>query len=95
MHLSHYKPATRLVLTREGELPLAGQGVYLWLTRPVSGVESIAMPRAARDYAAALYGTLHDLDRQGLDWIAVEAPPEREEWAGVLGPAEEGGGGRG
>jgi len=84
MHSSHYKPATRLVLAREGVLPLAGRGAYLWLTGPAAGATSIAMPREAPDYAAALYGVLHDLDREGLDWIAVEAPPETEEWAGVL-----------
>jgi hypothetical protein len=26
-------------------------------------------------FAAALYRGLHELDRQGLDWIAVEMPP--------------------
>jgi L-threonylcarbamoyladenylate synthase len=42
------------------------------------------MPREPRPYAAALYATLHKLDRQGLDWIAVERPPTTPEWAGVL-----------
>jgi len=39
---------------------------------------------AVRAYAAALYETLHRLDRQGFDWIAVERPPDTPEWAGVL-----------
>ena len=28
--------------------------------------------------------TLHRLDGEGLDWIAVERPPDTPEWAGVL-----------
>ena len=27
--------------------------------------------------------TLHRLDAERLDWIAVELPPETPEWAGV------------
>ena len=42
------------------------------------------MPADPLDYAAVLYETLHRLDAQGLDWIAVERPPETPEWAGVL-----------
>jgi L-threonylcarbamoyladenylate synthase len=42
------------------------------------------MPSRPREYAAKLYGTLHRLDGMGLDWIAVERPPDAPEWAGVL-----------
>ena len=42
------------------------------------------MPADPVAYAAALYETLHRLDRQHLDWIAVEHPPETPAWAGVL-----------
>ena len=42
------------------------------------------MPADPREYAAVLYETLHRLDAQRLDWIAVERPPETPEWAGVL-----------
>jgi L-threonylcarbamoyladenylate synthase len=42
------------------------------------------MPTDARAYAAALYETLHRLDKRQLDWIAVESPPDSPEWAGVL-----------
>jgi L-threonylcarbamoyladenylate synthase len=41
------------------------------------------MPATARDYAAVLYMTLHNLDAKGLDWIAVEWPPDTTEWAGI------------
>jgi L-threonylcarbamoyladenylate synthase len=42
------------------------------------------MPSDPLAYAAALYETLHRLDTQHLDWIAVDQPPETAEWAGVL-----------
>jgi L-threonylcarbamoyladenylate synthase len=41
------------------------------------------MPPAPAAYAAVLYETLHSLDREGLDWIAVERLPDEPEWAGV------------
>jgi L-threonylcarbamoyladenylate synthase len=30
-----------------------------------------------------LYETLHQVDAQGFDWIAVEKPPLTPEWAGI------------
>jgi L-threonylcarbamoyladenylate synthase len=72
MHPRHYRPRTPLFL---GAAPRPGRGVLLRI-----GHE---MPDDARAYAAALYETLHRLDDEGLDWIAVEPPPETPEWAGV------------
>jgi L-threonylcarbamoyladenylate synthase len=72
MHARHYRPVTPL---RLGEPPGEGRGAWLRM-----GHE---MPRDPLAYAAALYETLHRLDGQGLDWIAVEPPPETPEWAGV------------
>ncbi len=69
----HYRPNPPLYL---GEFPSEGKGVYLRM-----GHE---MPEEPRAYAAALYETLHHLDTQDLDWIAVEVPPDTPEWAGVL-----------
>ena len=74
-HARHYAPRTRLVAVRGGRLPEEGRGVYL---APGRG-----MPAEARAYAAALYATLHELDQQGLDWIAVEEPPDTGAWAAV------------
>ncbi len=73
MHARHYRPRTPLYL---GEPLYAGRGAYLRI-----GHEMPADPRA---YAAALYETLHQLDTAGLDWIAVEPPPDTPEWTGVL-----------
>jgi L-threonylcarbamoyladenylate synthase len=72
MHRRHYRPVTPL---RLGPPPAEGNGAWLRI-----GKEMPADPLA---YAAALYETLHRLDSQGLDWIAVEPPPETPEWAGV------------
>jgi len=76
MHPRHYRPATPLFLLLPGERPPLGNGAWLRIGRE--------MPENALEYAAVLYETLHRLDAQGLDWIAVERPPDTPEWAGVL-----------
>ncbi|HWB96940.1 MAG TPA: Sua5 family C-terminal domain-containing protein, partial [Bryobacteraceae bacterium] len=76
MHLRHYQPATRVYLLRAEDEPPPGRGAWLRIGRE--------MPADPRAYAAELYAALHRLDEQGLDWIAVERPPDAPEWAGVL-----------
>jgi L-threonylcarbamoyladenylate synthase len=76
MHLRHYRPATSLYLISPGSPPPEGRGACLRLGRE--------MPADPREYAAVLYRTLHRLDGEHLEWIAVECPPETPEWAGVL-----------
>jgi L-threonylcarbamoyladenylate synthase len=75
MHARHYQPATRLYLLGPGDPPPAGRGAWLRIGRE--------MPADPLAYAAELYAALHRLDAQGLDWIAVERPPDTPEWAGV------------
>jgi L-threonylcarbamoyladenylate synthase len=72
MHQRHYRPRTPLVLLRAGDGLPVGRGVRA------------EMPADPREYAAALYETLHRLDAEGLDWIAIDEPPDAPEWAGVL-----------
>jgi len=72
MHPRHYRPSTPLYLLTHGDKPPAGEGAWLRIGED---------PRA---FAAALYQKLHELDTQGLAWIAVETPPDTPEWAGVL-----------
>jgi L-threonylcarbamoyladenylate synthase len=80
MHARHYSPRTPVILG----LPLeTGRGAYLWIHRAVAAERTVEMPREANEYAAALYATLHALDAEGLDWIAIEQPPDSPEWAGV------------
>ena len=76
MHERHYRPRTPLHLLRNGDPTPEGRGAWLRIGRE--------MPAEPRAYAATLYETLHRLDQQGLDWIAVERPPDTPEWAGVL-----------
>lgn len=68
MHEQHYRPRTPLYV---GTPPAEGRGIIL------------EMPNDPREYAAVLYDTLHRADTQRLDWIAVEMPPDRPEWAGI------------
>ncbi|HEY1241709.1 MAG TPA: L-threonylcarbamoyladenylate synthase [Bryobacteraceae bacterium] len=72
MHPRHYRPCTPLYLLPRDAKPPGGRGVWLRVGDD---------PRA---FAALLYQRLHELDTQGLDWIAVETPPDTPEWAGVL-----------
>jgi L-threonylcarbamoyladenylate synthase len=76
MHPRHYRPRTPLVLLAAGDPAPTGRGKWLRLGRE--------MPAEPAAYAATLYAALHRLDAQGLDWIAVERPPDTPEWAGVL-----------
>lgn len=70
-HPRHYSPRTPIVI---GDSPGKGRGVRL---------DFSSMPRDASAYAEQLYRVLHELDRQGYDWIAIELPPETPEWAGI------------
>lgn len=81
MHRRHYSPRTKLVLIDAGERPVGGRGVVM--THRGAGAGDVAMPDEPRSYAAALYATLHELDVQGLDWIAVENVPCNDAWAGI------------
>ncbi|MGO9097481.1 MAG: L-threonylcarbamoyladenylate synthase [Bryobacteraceae bacterium] len=86
MHPRHYSPRTPLLLVRSGDLPERGRGAYLYMAGSQAGpagIRAVEMPADAGAYAALLYETLHTLDGEGLDWIAVEQPPDAPEWAGV------------
>ena len=70
-HPKHYSPRTPVIL---GASPEVGKGVRLDATN---------MPTDPAAYAECLYRTLHGLDRENLDWIAIEMPPDTPPWAGV------------
>jgi L-threonylcarbamoyladenylate synthase len=82
-HKKHYSPQTRVLLVTHAHLPDHGRGAYLWITQEGAAARAIRMPGRPEAYAAQLYGMLHELDREGLDWIAVEFPPEAAEWAAI------------
>ena len=81
MHHRHYSPRTRLILIAPHERPAGGRGIVV-SHRP-DARDTLPMPGDPRGYAAALYATLHELDSEGLDWIAVERVPETAAWAGI------------
>ena len=83
MHRRHYSPKTPLVLVEDGRLPASGRGAYLWIRCETRAARNIRMPEQPRAYAAALYQTLHQVDVQGWDWIAVEKPPQDPAWAAI------------
>ena len=86
MHPRHYSPRTPLLLVSGGLLPAQGRGAYLYRDAPglcPPAVRGVAMPAEPSAYASVLYETLHLLDLEGLDWIAVQRPPDGPEWAAV------------
>ncbi|MDO9105342.1 MAG: L-threonylcarbamoyladenylate synthase [Methylovulum sp.] len=46
-------------------------------------IQLIRMPQQAENYAQALYASLRELDRFGLDRILVEQPPETAAWQAI------------
>jgi L-threonylcarbamoyladenylate synthase len=82
-HKKHYSPRTRVLLVSQGHLPQEGRGAYLWIMREATAALAIRMPALPMAYASLLYSRLHELDREGLDWIAVELPPDTREWAAI------------
>ncbi len=82
MHARHYSPRTPVVLMRDGVLPGA-DGAYVWYRRELRTARTLQLPADSEGYAAQLYAALHQLDREGLPWIAIEAPPETSEWSAI------------
>jgi L-threonylcarbamoyladenylate synthase len=82
MHDRHYSPRTPLYLGHE---PPDGRGAWVWYGTPAhSRSRSVQMPSDPAAYGALLYATLHELDNAGLDWIAVERPPDNPEWSAIM-----------
>ncbi|MDP8980919.1 MAG: L-threonylcarbamoyladenylate synthase [Acidobacteriota bacterium] len=84
LHPRHYSPRTPLLLTERGQAPAYGRGALLWIHHSAPAARLVHMPADPDAYAAALYATLHSLDAEGWDWIAVERPPDEPRWAAVL-----------
>ena len=80
LQLKHYSPRTPLYVT--AELP-SGRGAWVWWNKDQPAERSVPLSSDAGGYARQLYAVLHDLDREALDFIAVEPVPDGPEWAGV------------
>jgi L-threonylcarbamoyladenylate synthase len=72
LHPRHYAPRTPFYVLEPGAAKPRGRG------------RVIEMPSNRQSYAAKLYAELHQADKEGWDWIAVERPPETPEWSGIL-----------
>ena len=86
MHPRHYSPRTKVLLVRDGAVPEQGRGAYVQLrVPPLREVRKLMqMPSDSVEFAARLYGTLHQLDAEQFDWIAIETPDDTPEWEAVL-----------
>ena len=71
------------MLVSGGLLPAAGRGAYLCISCPAKAARCINMPEEPGAYAAALYRTLHEVDAEQWDWIAVERPPAGPSWEAI------------
>ncbi|MGH9632671.1 MAG: L-threonylcarbamoyladenylate synthase [Bryobacteraceae bacterium] len=80
MHARHYSPRTPLMI---GATRPEDNAAYVWWNRELPAARSVEMPGKPKEYAARLYETLHRLDQEGWDYIAVEAVPDGPEWAAV------------
>ena len=72
MHPRHYAPRTPFYVLEQDD------------TRPAGKGRVIDLPADPHAYAAALYAELHKADTEDWNWIAVEKPPGKPEWAGIL-----------
>ncbi len=71
LQAKHYAPRTRFYVLPPGVTPREGRG------------RVIQMPLDREEFARLLYARLHAADSEGWDWIAVEAPPDTPDWAGI------------
>ncbi len=82
-HARHYRPRKPLYLVGANQSLPDGHGAYLWRSKARDAVLSIRMPAAAAEFAARLYGTLHELDHREIAWIAVERLPDDPAWEAI------------
>lgn len=84
LHERHYSPRAPLFLVESSAALPHGRIAYVWWNAPRDAAKSVRMPASPEAYAAALYATLHTLDAEGWESIAVERPPSGSAWTGIL-----------
>jgi L-threonylcarbamoyladenylate synthase len=83
MAARHYSPRTPLLLVdTPSEMP-DRRGAYVWWNTSGLTARSLRLPANPVGYAQRIYSVLHDLDEEKWPWIAVEAPPDTDEWAAI------------
>jgi L-threonylcarbamoyladenylate synthase len=83
MHERHYSPRTKLILVKGVDDLPNRLGAFLWRKKPGLTARCVHMPAKAAAYANRLYDVLHEVDREGWPWIAVELPPDKPEWSAI------------
>ena len=83
MHQRHYSPHTSLLIVDGPEELPPGNGIYLWYSKQ-GGARPVQLPPNPQAYGMGLYAALHEADQAGVDWIAVERPPDTPEWSAIL-----------
>lgn len=78
----HYAPRTATHFDRHG---VAVQGRWGWLgfSSRSEAARQILMPADPEGYGRSLYAALRQLDREGLELILVEPPPQSPEWEAI------------
>ena len=80
LHARHYQPRTPLVISNRNH---HGNFVRVWWKHRNDAANAVQLPADPGGFAAALYDTLHRLDRQNFDVIQVEPVPRDAEWDAV------------
>jgi L-threonylcarbamoyladenylate synthase len=83
MHPRHYSPRTRLIVVPGPNHLPDRYGAYMWRKKPGLTARSVRMPMNLEAFAHRWYSILHELDGEGWPWIAVEALPDKPEWAAI------------
>jgi L-threonylcarbamoyladenylate synthase len=83
MHPRHYSPRTRLIVVPGPNHLPDRYGAYMWRRKPGLTARSVRMPVNLEAFAHRWYSVLHELDGEGWPWIAVEALPDKPEWAAI------------
>lgn len=78
MHPRHYAPRTRVELV--DRLSPTDHGITFG---PPAHPGQVQLPPEPQAYGAALYATLHQLDRAGRNLLKIERPPQTEVWEAV------------
>lgn len=77
-HPKHYSPTARVEIVTA----LAAGDPGLGFGEPTNPLQ-VRMARDSSTYAQDLYRALHSLDRLGVEFIRIEAPPQGPEWDAV------------
>jgi L-threonylcarbamoyladenylate synthase len=83
LHPRHYSPRTRLIVVPGPNHLPDRYGAYMWRKKPGLTARSVRMPMNLEAFAHRWYSVLHELDGEGWPWIAVEALPDKPEWAAI------------